>query len=377
MNIFYLSLIDFNDVSMCGVVKKIKSQIKSLEELNNSVIYTCFEGNELVLYNKNKKRIIHKFNNKIEKRFKLYNIIFNEIIKKENIEFIYMRYSTTDIYMLKFFKKVKQKGVITYIEIPTYPYDKERPIIQKSMLTSLSVISDRIYRNYLKNNINKFVTSSGEYEFIFGAPCLRVDNGINVNEIEFIEKQHDYNLDKIILIGVAFVNRWHGYDRVIEGLNNYYNQENVDKVIEFKIIGDGPEISNLKLLVQKYNLEEYVRFEGIKTGKELDLIYKEAHIAIGGLGMYRKQINTIATLKVREYCAYGIPFVYAAKDPGLKGDEAFALKVENDGTPLCIYKIIDLYNRVYLNDNIRYSMRKYAEMNFDWKIQMNKIINSI
>lgn len=60
------------------------------------------------------------------------------------------------------------------------------------------------------------------------------------------------------LVGVANVTYWHGYDRVISGLQLYYSKQPSTslKKIYFHIVGGGSDITHLKKLVQLYGLSE-------------------------------------------------------------------------------------------------------------------------
>ena len=146
-----------------------------------------------------------------------------------------------------------------------------------------------------------------DYEKIWGIPVIKLENGIDLEQIEFT----GYNKSKesITLIGVANISKWHGYERIIKGMYDYYNSMPTKNVI-LNLIGNGQELENLKILVNKYNLKEKVIFQGVKSGKELSYLFKSAHVAVGSLGMYRIGINNGSTLKAKEYAARGIPYLF-------------------------------------------------------------------
>ena len=105
---------------------------------------------------------------------------------------------------------------------------------------------------------------------------------------------------------MANLSFWHGYDRMIKGLYNYY-QNNNNFPVFLKFIGDGPEKQKLMFLVEKLKLQQYVSFKGKVDGKELDVHFDGMHIGIDVLGMFRRGFNESSSLKAREYCARGIP----------------------------------------------------------------------
>ena len=71
--------------------------------------------------------------------------------------------------MLKFFKKVKQKGVIKYIEIPTYPYDEEG---KESIKGRVVHFIDVHYRKKLHHYVDRIVTYSKD-NFIFNIKTIK------------------------------------------------------------------------------------------------------------------------------------------------------------------------------------------------------------
>jgi hypothetical protein len=180
----------------------------------------------------------------------------------------------------------------------------------------------------------------------------------------------------IHLIGVASMAHWHGYDRVIEGLHNYYsNGEPGKKKVFFHIAGDNSNTESIryKELVKKYNLSNYVIFYGRKTGKELDIIYNRADIAVGSLGCHRISIKNLKTLKNREYCARGLPFFYSETDVDFEHKD-FIFKVPANDSPIQIEEII---NFVTNNKFDEVKIRKYACENLTWEKQFEKVLNDL
>ena len=160
---------------------------------------------------------------------------------------------------------------------------------------------------------------------------------------------------------------------MISSIAEYYKKPHKKKVI-FHIVGNGDQtVEKLKEIVHKNNLEKYVIFYGYKSGKELDEIYNKADIAVGCLGIFRKKIYKSSTLKVREYCAKGLPFIMGEEDLYIK-EKPFIYKVENDESIFDIEKIIEWYDNLKISPE---EIREYAKNNLTWDNQMRKIINYI
>ena len=89
-------------------------------------------------------------------------------------------------------------------------------------------------------------------------------------------------------------------------------------------------------------------------------------------------------LKTREYCAKGIPFIYAYNDTDLVGDEEFCYKFPNNESPIDINKVIDFSKKVSKNPlEIAKKAHQHAQKTMSWDKKMidyvefcNQIINS-
>lgn len=358
MKVLYMGFIDIKNEGHIGVRKKIFGQIEAMKNNKMDVEYILHDGKKLMYYSENDSFKISTYRNSIDRRKNMLSKQVIDIIKKRNIDTIYIRYPLSDIIFLKFLKRIKKLNKKIYIEIPTYPYDKE--------LKKISLIIDKLFRKGIKKHIDYIVTSSGRYESIYGVKVKFIDNCVSINDIKF--KNHIYSKRKkeINLIAVAFLNNWHGYDRVIEGMKEYYNRESHDYNIKFKIVGIGREYENLHRLVKDYGLQDRVEFLGSKNGKELDDLFEISDIALGSLAIHRKKLEIVSSLKSREYCARGIPFIYAGKDPGFLDNEEFLMNIESNESYINMDKIINFYERLTDKIGISNTIREYSKKYFDW-----------
>lgn len=140
------------------------------------------------------------------------------------------------------------------------------------------------------------------------------------------------------LIVVAQFAPWHGYDRLIEGIKDYYSKETTKKVY-VHFVGSEEQINIYKKLVKYYHLSEYIFFHGPLFGKQLTDMFNNSDIAICGLGGHRKSIYLSSELKSREYLARGIPMISSTKIDILPDDFIYCLYVPSDDSPINI-KII-------------------------------------
>lgn len=319
--------------------------------------------------------------NKIFIRLPLYNIyskkFIDKIIKKtdNSVDAIYIRKYVFDKSFVKLVSRIKKAfpKVKIIVEIPTYPYDAE----WKSIIDCPLISKEYRNRNELKKSVDRIVTFSQE-EYIFGIKCIRTDNGIDPDLIT-IKKERFYSGEnnEINLIGVALIEEWHGYDRLIEGLRWYYSNNEHPQTVNFHIVGNGPGLEKIKKLTEKYNLSKHVIFYGEKRGEELDDLFNKCDIGVGSLGMYRIDLFNGYTLKLREYMARGIPFIYAYNDPLIEACPVnCSLKFDNDDSLIEINKIIKFWEKIRKKD-ITNQMREYANKKLTWETLITPIANYI
>ncbi len=353
-----------------GVIKKLNFQIKSFNKLGVNIkkckiIEEKFYIDDIFINNYHtgtsfKEKLLRKidlyFCLKKLQRTKLY----------EGIDFIYIRYFYSSPWFISYLKFLKKVNLKVIIEIPTYPYDGE---VKDNFFTRW----DKKYREELHKYVDKAVTYSNDKE-ILGIICINISNGIDSSEISIIQKNIKKSINEINFIGVARIAFWHSFDRFILSMGEYY-KNNPKEVVKFHIVGDGNKetVNALKNLVKENKLENYVIFYGYNAGKELDEIYNKADIGVGGLAAFRQGLTTGSGLKNREYCAKGIPFINGDIDNSFVGCK-FVYKVPNENSLFSIKEIIEWYKNLNMTSE---EIRKYAENNLSWDIQMKKVVESI
>ncbi len=231
----------------------------------------------------------------------------------------------------------------------------------------LPFMMERCFGKLNRRMRDYYVAVTGEisdFESQYGeAGHIVIPNGISLQNIPVITRKAAVG-EEFHVVGLANVSLWHGYDRMIEGLNRYSGPVKV----YFHIIGEGLELPNLRLLAKKYGLEERVIFHGHMRGNELNSIMDNYHIAIGALGIHRIGIREAATLKSREYCSRGIPFIEDTIDGDFK-DFPYRYQIEPEESPIDVGKLIEFFNG-FASDDYPRKMREYAEQNLTWESKM-------
>ena len=127
------------------------------------------------------------------------------------------------------------------------------------------------------------------------------------------------------------------------------------------------------MLVKKYKLTNTIMFLGSLEGEKLNNEFKTADLAVSSLGLHRMGIQKGSTLKTKEYCARGIPFILSYKEEKINEDCNFALKLPSDDSPIDINKVISFYDQIKDDTDLPEKMNKFACDNYSWLKQMEKI----
>ena len=355
-----------------GISKKIHYQVKALKECGLDVrlcYYDISPSGERRWMADN--AVIAELGQgvfaKIRKRLGL-NCIANYVLR-ENIHFVYIRsYHNANPFTINMVKRMKKKGAKVVMEIPTFPYDQE--YITWPM--KFKRLTDRCFRHRLASFLNGIVTFSNAKN-IFGERTIRISNGIDFDAIP-MKKQMNDTTHELHLIGVAEVHYWHGFDRLIRGLAEYYCT-NPDYKVYFHIVGPlsgEREKQEILPVIRDNKLESYVILHGPQHDQQLDAMFEQADFAIGSLGRHRSGITHIKTLKNREYAARGLAFTYSEIDEDFD-KMPYIWKAPPDESPINIQQLISFQKSLTMTpQNIRESIRPLS-----WTAQMKKVIDEL
>jgi len=199
-------------------------------------------------------------------------------------------------------------------------------------------------------------------------PHITIGNGFDVASA-LIRHPPTPNTTTLHLLCVANISRWHGLDRLLRGLAIY---NGTPKVI-LHIAGDGAELPHLQQLTEEFGIGDRVVFHGFTTGKALDDLFDQCHIAVGSLGIHRIGLKEASILKAREYCARGIPFIYGIADPDFPADFPYILHLPASEGPIDIKQVLAFAKEVCADPDHTQKMRRYAEEHLDWSVKMRRL----
>lgn len=374
---------------------KAKAQIKAFEKLKNKVevatinnkeedcyfeIYE-YKNNEFNLKSKQKLTKSYKVEQGNNSFFSLWTrlrktVKINKLFKKEVINYIennqfdycyIRRIGFFVIFLTSMFKRISNSTKILY-EIPTYPLDK-----YDSFLINFSQKIEMFYFNLF---IKKYITLIPvilQNDIKLDLKMISISNGIDYNKFQHTNDKKPVLDNTFHMLIVAHVLPWHGYDRLIKSIKEYQGK----KKIVVDIYGDkNQEIKNLEELTKQLNLTKQVHFKGEEKLENILKRIDKYHIAIGSLGYHRRDGKYDTSIKNKEYCAMGLPFITSSIDLSFPKDFKYLYKVESNDNTFEIEKIIDWYQSIS-KENYKKEMKKYAKEHLEYEFIYKKVFDKL
>ncbi|MGI6283113.1 glycosyltransferase [Caproicibacterium lactatifermentans] len=367
-----------------GVTRKIRSQVHAFQQLGYHVTYSLWKGCEYRFVTENGTQI-KKLTGGSGMMHQLADAA-KEYLSQHSFDVLYMRLDRISFDVLEICRITRRNGTRRIIiELPNYPYiadyissvDHVHPLT-KRVSAKAHVLAfaaeDRLSALGLKGLVDAVALIGNPSDHFFGVKAINISNGIDVNAMKPVPLKS--SPDEIVLIGVAGTLWWQAYDRILEGMYRYKKAEPHRKPhIRFIMVGGDPkEMPDFRAQIRKYGLQEDVECPGFKTGKELENLYARADLGVSKLGCYRRGLQACSSLKAREYCAQGLPFIYTCEDSLEKENSAFALQVPNDPSPVDMNMVVKFVLNCRQHPEITAQERQFAMDHFDWKMIMEKVL---
>ena len=377
MKILFLVYHGFSEVS--GITKKIRAQVKGLKQCGHDV-HLCYydfapnghrcrfvDGSVLCDYGQSALAGLRQRTD--------YRRVA-DYCRLNGVDMVYARcFQNANPYLIGFFKRLRREGIKAVTEIPTYPYDHEFDTF--GLKARLELRIDKLFRRCLYREMEAVVTFS-DADTIFGQRTIRISNGVDFDTIPL----HNYRAPAdgtLHLIGVAEVHLWHGFDRLMAGMGEYYAKGGQRNLV-FHVVGgvaDGEMYGRgtypgFASIIKHYGLEEHVVFHGQLFGNQLDAVFNQCCFAVGSLARHRSGISVIKTLKNREYASRGIPFVYSENDSDFDS-RPYIVKVPADESPIDVQQLVNFIDSYQADPKeIRNSIAHLA-----WKEQMGMVVEAV
>lgn len=353
--------------------RKFDGQMAAARALGHQVYFVGWDVDQLWLCGEGDRELIgdcrHAKFPAYAKTF-LYIDLMNAVqtvTKRKQIDLIYMRFMPTFGNALAALAAAKKTGAKLVVEHPTYPFENGKT-------TSLLRMPVFAYNARIFKRIEPMIdlyTLIGEPTdgMLGGRPAMNIVNGVNVDQ--FAEHRPCNGIKEIHMLALASMSNWQGYDRLIKALANYAGNETV----YIHMVGDEGDgsLKAWKRMSNELGVHDHMVFHGALHGNALDQIIATCDIGVGGLGLYRKAQFSSMTLKVREYMARGLPFVYAVEDPDVPDNPSFCLKLDNDDSDIDMKQIVRFARTTKENAEVPALMRSYAREKMSWEGIMRSV----
>ncbi len=288
-------------------------------------------------------------------------------IEQNRPDIVYTRYPLGDPSSVSFVKRIPSSIPIVF--------EQQALVLKelKSLNKRVYVLFEGLYGKRLVNlaagvvGVTEGIVAHESHRMKNGRAIL-ISNGVGVKAVP-LRQPPPFEKTRLEILFVGSTNPWHGLDRLLRGLKEYEG----DVEITLHIVGI-EEDDSLRSLAKTLNIANHLRFHGFKVGKELDAFFDFCHIGAGSFGIQRKGLTESAGLKMREYCARGLPFFLGHKDPDFSLDFPFCTFFPSAEEPIDFDRVVRFYESVYSCENHPQSMRDFALKNLDWSVKMKKTV---
>jgi glycosyltransferase involved in cell wall biosynthesis len=316
---------------------------------------------------------------KLSRKSLIFSNIFMELEKFEP-DILYFRYPLADYALNNFLKTLRSR--FPDLIIATERQTKELPelLARKSASNLVKFTFELMFRKAVQRKIDFNIGVTQEIcSYISGyypkSRCITCGNGIPADQISNYAVPVDNDTGAISLIFVGNITPWCGLDQLVQQLSKI-NFKYGDDDIFLDIVGDGVALPQLKKAVG----EDFpnVIFHGFQKGQDLDTLLSRSNFAIGALNNQKRLLKEGSNLKLRLYCAKGIPFLLGEFDTDFSmSDKAGVFFVEKrSGTDFGsadLENVLQFAKSCSTQRELRNDMISFARSNLTWDVKLAKV----
>ena len=305
------------------------------------------------------------------KKRSLYFQKVRQLLSEQSFDLIYFRYPLSDWQLLKLVKQYPGKIVFEH-------QGMELEEIQSRGGGFLRTSLERWMAPYVFKYTGGSVAVTREVAHFEkhrsrfrDLPTATISNGFDVALVPQ-RKAPAFDGKNLNLLLVANVHLWHGLDRLVQGLAEYSGP----LTIQIFVVGMGEHLDEQVAWAKGRGIADRIVLCGKCYGADLDAYFNRCHLGVGSLGLHRIRMNDTSTLKIREYMARGIPFIYSGIDRDLqrtKEIDPFGLAFEAQDKPIDMSRVVDFTTQVYSLPDHPDRMRQIALQSIDMKIKMAEL----
>jgi glycosyltransferase involved in cell wall biosynthesis len=360
-----------DDESTKSIHRKMLEQSRSLERMGAVVDMISLHSKGI--QSDGRLVLAHElYKVKSRNNFQIFDF-YKSLKKLENLssyDVFYIRYSPTSLNLLsflKYLKKIKPDCKI-FLDLPNYPFLGEYHGLKKLLVQMLG------YRNkYLKNYITNIIAVGNEKE-IWGIPVVNIKNAIDPESYKLRSALSVDNVIRLVMVSTFW--DWQGIDRLVQGMISYMSILNHKYTIYLTLIGEGPELSNIRDLAETPIVKENIFFYPALQGNELNQFFDQADLAVGTLAVDRKGLEECSALMHRQYGARGIPFIYAGYDNSFDNNN-FILQLPLKEAETPFDQIVNFYEKIK-NNPVEYSpesIKSKVHESLSWESQLRFLLS--
>ncbi|MBM3921213.1 MAG: glycosyltransferase family 4 protein [Sphingomonadales bacterium] len=299
----------------------------------------------------------------------------------EEYDKIYVRNYRPTLWWYKFIKKNRDKVIV---EHQTKEIDELlalwkanpfgwRPSLLLSWLEHNVIpwLQEKIYGSLANGAVKKIVAVTDEiaaYEkkrAMLGSPqTFVIGNGIQTDEFLLATPPpfDGTELNFLMLIGGTTETDWHGVDLILESIEKYPGNCKITLWLAGNLSNGWQGNKNVKIL-------------GFCSQKKRDDIFNHIHLAVGSFALQRKGLREASTLKVREYAARGVPFIFGHKDHDLESfvKNGCALELRAGLVP-DMETILRFFEKMQTLPDVNTQIRNMCRENLDYSIKMKHLL---
>ncbi len=294
-------------------------------------------------------------------------------LRLQRFDLAYMRMCPLSGSGAQLCREAAKHGCRLVVEIPTFPVDMDR---HPSPLRRLAMKASDFWWRRSARHVRLFTLIGEPAARYLGVPALNIDNGVDADALP-LRRPAPAPDGKVHLLAVAAMSDWHGYDRLIRGIAALTPQERSGVVLD--LVGDGGNgaLCAWRALADALGVGNQVAFHGYRSGAALDRLFDAADAGVCALGLHRIGLSRASTLKLREYAARGLPFVYAADDPAVPEGFPFALRVASDEEAADARAILAFARRMREQPDAGAHLRAHAQAHMTWQAQFDAVFAAL
>lgn len=361
------------------IKKKVDGQTAAAARLGLDVWQTAYDRQHAYLLHQGQKQPLKRIllgNMPGYIHTKAFWDLFGSVLRalrRQSFDYAYMRHCPIGLRGYRMLRRLSKSGCKTVVEIPSYPLENER---QKSLPRRLYWAYSQFWWRQAAKYVSRFALIGAPADSYLHRPAVNIDNGVDVDGIPL--RRHEPAPDgKLHFLAVAAMARWHGFDRIIEGVAQLPDDLRSKVVVDMAgSEGDG-SLARWQQLAAEKGLSEQIIFHGYQTGEGLDALFARADAGVCSLGLHRNGYRTASHLKLREYTARGLPFLYAADDPALTGEEPFCLQIPADDSPVPMQQVIRFAQDMRARPDLPQQMREYARQHMSWEKPLRQALDGL